>query len=170
MTGSLVTTVGTGEFRSLMSTFPTGVSVVTAIDQDGQPWGMTCSSICSVAVDPPTLLICVRRESPTLRAILRLSRFAVNLLHDRARATAELFASGKPNRFSMVRWRDEPASGGPHLIDDAHAVADCRMVRTVAAGDHLVVFGEVYGVRSQALEEPSPLLYGLRRYSSWPAG
>ncbi len=156
-------------FRSLMSLFPTGVAVVTAMDQHGRPWGMTCSSVCSVTVTPPILLVCLREASPTLDAVLRLGTFTVNLLHDRARPVAELFASGTPDRFDRVRWCSELFFGGPHLLDDAHAIADCQVTQTVRVGDHVVVFGEVFRVERQAPAKAKPLLYGLRRYSSWPS-
>jgi flavin reductase (DIM6/NTAB) family NADH-FMN oxidoreductase RutF len=160
---------GTGdalsEFRSFMAGFPTGVAVVTTIDPAGTPRGMTCSSVCSVTLTPPTLLVCLRAGSPTLAAVAEQTTFAVNLLHDRAQAVAQLFASGVPNRFQRVRWRAEPG-GGPHLIDDAHAVADCRVSRAELIGDHVVVFGEVFQVWQRP--SPEPLLYGLRRYAAWP--
>ncbi|MFE7130851.1 flavin reductase family protein [Streptomyces sp. NPDC057638] len=162
-----MTAVAPAEFRSLMSTFPSGVSIVTTTDLDGRPWGMTCSSVCSVAVEPPTLLVCLREGSPTLAAITRRSTFAVNLLHSRAQATADLFASGTPHRFDLVRWSAEAGAGGPHLVDDAHAIADCRISRTVSAGDHTVVFGNVTRVEHLVAADRSPLLYGLRKYASW---
>jgi flavin reductase (NADH) len=153
------------DFRSLMATFPTGVCVVTGLGLDGQPRGMTCSSVCSVALRPPTLLVCLRTASPTLAAVLGAGRFAVNLLHERAQSTAELFASGEPDRFQRVRWH--AASGGvPHLVDDAHAVADCVVAAAHPVGDHTVVYGEVLNVARQP--RPRPLLYGLRRYAAWP--
>jgi flavin reductase (DIM6/NTAB) family NADH-FMN oxidoreductase RutF len=155
------------EFRSLMSSFPTGVAVVTSADPDGTAWGMTCSTVCAVALNPPTLLVCLRRGSPTLRAMLRLSAFAVNLLHDGGQHTAELFASGATDRFDRVRWAREPRFGVPHLVDDAHAVADCEVTGSIPVGDHLVVFGEVWHVEQPTPAPRSPLLYGFRQYSSW---
>jgi flavin reductase (DIM6/NTAB) family NADH-FMN oxidoreductase RutF len=159
--------IGSARFRSLMSTFPTGVAIVTSIGSEGRPWGMTCSTVCSVAIDPPTLLVCLREHSPTLQAMLWLSTFAVNLLHGGARDAAELFASGAADRFDRVRWRHEPRFGGPHLMDAAHAVADCKVTGTIRVGDHIVVFGEVLGMVQQAKEASNPLLYGFRQYSSW---
>ena len=160
---------GAPDFRALMSTFPTGVAVVTAIGADGQPWGMTCSSVTSITTDPPTLLVSLRRGSPTLAGVLHGGRFAVNLLHHRGRDTAELFASGRPDRFDRVAWRDHGEFGGPHLTDDAHAVADCQVQRILAVGDHTVILGEVFGIATQE-PAPSPLMYGLRQYQSWTAG
>ena len=152
-------------FRALMATFPTGVSVVTTIDGDGLPRGMTCSSVCSVTTQPPTLLVCLRTASPTLAAVLDHGRFAVNLLHRDAKSTAELFASGDPLRFSSVHWRDD-GDGLPQLVDDAHAVARCQVTASHRVGDHTVVFGEVAHVTCRP--QARPLLYGLRSYLAWP--
>ncbi|QKW35621.1 flavin reductase family protein [Actinomadura sp. NAK00032] len=152
------------DFRAMMRGFPTGVAVVTALGPDGRARGMTCSSLCSVSLAPPTLLACLREGSPTLAAVLVRGAFAVNLLHADARRTAELFASGAPDRFDRVAWR--AGAAGPHLPAAAHAVADCAVRSPVPAGDHVVVFGEVYAVTGY--DDRGPLLYGLRRYGSWP--
>ncbi|MFI5800461.1 flavin reductase family protein [Streptomyces sp. NPDC051677] len=157
------------DFRSLMSGFPTGVVVVTTFDLEGRPRGMTCSSLCSVALDPPTLLVCMRQGSATLRAVEQRGSFAVNLLHGGGRLVAELFASGSPDRFDRVLWKVPPAAAGPHLPDDARAVADCKVTATKPVGDHTVVFGEVQEVTTP-LAAAAPLLYGLRRYATWPLG
>jgi flavin reductase (NADH) len=169
MTSEQVTASHAGPelFRSLMATLPAGVAVITVADADGTPWGLTCSTVCGVAMDPPTLLVCLRDESPTLRAMLRTSSFAVNLLHEAARGTAELFASGAPDRFDRVEWTRSPHGANPHLDGEAHAIADCRITGTVDVGDHVVVFGQVLDVRHLTGEDRVPLLYGFRRYSSW---
>jgi flavin reductase (NADH) len=152
------------DVRRLMVGFPTGVSVVTALAQDGTPWGMTCTSLCSVAPDPPTLLVCLRGNSPTLAAVLDSASLAVNLLHRGARSTAELFASGAPDRFDRVPWVAAP-NGGPHLTEAAHTIADCAVSADHAVGDHVVVIAELVAVTS--VRAPVPLLYGMRRYGSW---
>jgi flavin reductase (NADH) len=154
-------------FRSMMAAFPTGVAVVTTTDADGQPKGMTCSALCSVTLTPPTILICLRCGSPTLDAIVRQEKFAVNLLHHQATAVAALFASGDPSRFDRVYWRFGAARGGPELAADAHAAAHCQLIRADHMGDHVVVYGEVFNVWESA-ERRRPLLYGLRQYEAWP--
>lgn len=157
---------GSDGMRQLMAGFPTGVGIVTAFDTESRPWGMTCTSLASVALEPPTLLMCLRNGSPTLNAVLSAGEFAMNLLHQGARATAELFASGAPDRFDRVEWSVPPAAAGPHLSSDAHAVANCVVVRHHTHGDHVVVFAEVRDVHVNTT--PAPLLYGLRQYASWP--
>lgn len=158
-------TISVHGFRQLMATFPSGVAVVAAFDEQGRPRGMTCSSLCSVTTDPPTLLACLRNGSPTLDAIMWQATFTVNLLHEGAQVTAELFASGDPHRFAKTDWQAPPDCSGPHLMDAALAVADCRVSRVCAVGDHAVVFGEVLRARSGSGR--GPLLYGLRQYASW---
>ncbi|MEU7582050.1 flavin reductase family protein [Streptomyces sp. NPDC041068] len=152
-------------FRSMMSGFPSGVGVVTSTGHDGAPRGMTCSSVSSVSLDPPTLLVCLRHGSPTLEAILERGTFAVNLLHEGAQEVAKLFASGNPERFRMTPWEQATDAGGPHLVDDAHTIADCDVVMTHRTGDHVTVFGEARLItRRHAV---APLLYGLREFRAW---
>ena len=160
-------TVPVTEYRTLMAGFPTGVSVVTTMS-DGGPRGMTCSSLCSVTLNPPTLLVCLRSASPTLAAVLHRNAFAVNLLDEGAEEVAQLFASGTPDKFDRVNWRIDPAWGGPRLPSAAHAAANCRVVRTELVGDHVVVFGEVDDLWWGG--NTDPLLYGRRRYAAWPSG
>lgn len=153
------------DMRPLMASFPSGVVVTTAIHADGRPWGMTCTSLCSVSLDPPVLLVCLRSGSPTLTAISTSGAFAVNLLHDRARPSAELFASGAVDRFDRVRWHADGDAGGPHLVDAAHTIADCTVTGVSVVGDHTVVMGQVRAI--SRLRPVRPLLYGLRQYSTW---
>ena len=149
-----------------MSAFPTGVAVVTSGGAERGPQGMTCSSITSATLLPPTLLVCLRVGSATLKAVLSSGGFAVNLLHSAAQRAAEVFSGPVPDRFAQVSWRPSPA-GHPWLVDDAFALAECRVSETLTVGDHAVVLGEVCEI-SQITG--TPLLYGLRRFASWPRG
>ncbi|MEY9875818.1 flavin reductase (DIM6/NTAB) family NADH-FMN oxidoreductase RutF [Streptacidiphilus sp. MAP12-33] len=153
------------DIRPLMTRFPSGVSVITALDDEGLPRGLTCSSLASVALSPPTVVVCLRSASPSLVAVLDSGQFVLNLLHEDAQATSDLFASGATDRFERVEWRLPLGAGGPHLVNDSIAIADCRVVRTLEVGDHTAVFGEVQ--RLAVEEGAEPLLYGLRRYGRW---
>jgi flavin reductase (DIM6/NTAB) family NADH-FMN oxidoreductase RutF len=150
-----------------MAGFPSGVVIVTATGERQQLWGMTCSSLCSVTVEPPTLAVGMRGTSPTLRAALYSGAFAVNVLHAGGRSAAELFASGAPDRFDQVFWELPEGAAGPQLTRVTRAVADCRISQTVRVGSQCMVFGEVYAIRD--LADEAPLLYGLRRYGFWPS-
>ncbi|QYA99271.1 flavin reductase family protein [Streptomyces anulatus] len=149
-----------------MAGFPSGVGVVTTFAGDGSPRGMTCTSLCSVSLDPPILLVCLGTGSNTLKAVRESGAFAVNLLHAQGRPAAELFASGAPDRFDRVAWRAGAGDAGPHLTEDAHIIADCSVVGDQVVGDHAVLMGEVRA--AVPVRRERPLLYGLRRFSVWP--
>jgi flavin reductase (DIM6/NTAB) family NADH-FMN oxidoreductase RutF len=152
-------------YRAVMSAFPTGVAVVTSTDRAGQPRGLTCNSLTSVTLTPPTLLVCIHTGSPTLAAIRDRGAFAVNLLHARARYAATIFASHDADRFAEIRWRAAPETGLPWLHADAFALAECRLAGATQVGDHLVVLGEVIAAHRYP---GTPLLYGLRHFTGWP--
>lgn len=168
-TGAAATnaTVGPDGYRRLMSAFPTGVAVVTAVDGAGQPHGLTCTSLTSVTLQPPTLLVCLGESSGTLAAIRQAGHFAVNLLHDRARRAAEVFSTPVPDRFSQVTWRPSMRTGQPLLLADAFAYAECTVVGVSLVGDHAVVLGQVVAIEQSTTDVP--LMYGLRQFIRWPA-
>ncbi|WP_218108777.1 MULTISPECIES: flavin reductase family protein [unclassified Streptomyces] len=152
-------------FRGLMRSFPTGVAVVTAVDRKGRPHGLTCTSLSSVTLDPPSLLVCLNTASGTLRALRDSGAFTVNLLHARGLDAAKIFSSPAEDRFTRVGWRPGPRLGQPWLEEDAFAFAECRLSATTVVGTHAVVFGEVVHVEQRT---DSPLLYGQQRFSHWP--
>lgn len=166
MTETPARPVALDAYRGLMSSFPTGVAVVTTLDPDGRPFGLTCTSLASVTLRPPTLLVCIDVRSGTLRAARAHGRFAVNLLHARGRRAAEVFSRPSADRFAQVPWRPAPRTRVPWLAEDAFAIAECALVDATVVGDHAVVIGEVVHVDQTA---DVPLMYGERRFARWSA-
>ncbi|MFL6128487.1 MAG: flavin reductase family protein [Mycobacteriales bacterium] len=159
------------DFRRVMSAFPSGVSVVTARDAEGRPRGLTCSSLCSLSMDPPMMLACVNRRNGSLAAIRASGGFAVNLLRAGRGVVSDEFASASADKFSRVRWRPSPRSGLPWLLDDSLAFVDCRLVADLAAGSHTILVGLVVDGRDVPEEngagtsaEDRPLVHWRRRY------
>ncbi|MGW3240314.1 flavin reductase family protein [Streptomyces olivaceus] len=150
-----------------MSGFPTGVVVVTAHCLPDDPCGLTCSSLISVTLQPPTLLISIKSGSPVLSSICQSGLFAVNLLHAKGERAARIFSSPIPERFSQVKWRATPNFRLPWLFDDAFAVAECELSETHEVGDHVLTMGRVARIEQSTC--PSPLLYGKRQFAAWPA-
>ncbi|MBB5958557.1 flavin reductase (DIM6/NTAB) family NADH-FMN oxidoreductase RutF [Saccharothrix tamanrassetensis] len=160
--GSTGNGVTPGAFREFMGAYFTGVTIITSIDDEGRPHGLTCNSLTSVTLSPPTLLVSLDARSGTLDALRSRSGFVVNLLHDGGQGAAELFASPDPDRFELVNWRRSPRLGLPWLVDDAYAEAECEVDRTMVVGDHVLVFGRVVDVEGGS---GSPLLYGMRNFA-----
>ncbi|MFE1174110.1 flavin reductase family protein [Streptomyces sp. NPDC058773] len=155
-------------FRGFMSSYFTGVTVLTALDDAAEPHGLTCNSLTSVSLAPPTLLVCLQQHSGTLAAIRDCGGFVVNLLHDHARSTAELFAAPTPHRFRRTAWEPSPRLGLPWLSAGTHAIAECRATTIHVVGDHTVVYGEVVGVTAVRDSPYGPLLYGRRTFFDAP--
>lgn len=155
-------------FRETMGAFPTAVSIVTALDDSGEPRGLTCSAVCSLSAAPPTLLVCVNRRNGSLAAIRHSAGFVVNLLRAQSSGLSDRFASPSPDKYDGVSWRPSPASGLPLLHDDTLAHADCRLVADIEAGSHAILIGRLRtGATAPAPAEP--LLYWRRAYGSWQA-
>jgi flavin reductase (DIM6/NTAB) family NADH-FMN oxidoreductase RutF len=152
------------DYRLLMSGFPTGVAVITALDGDGHPHGLTCTSLSSVTLAPPTLLVCLNTNSGTLAAVRCSHSFAVNLLHSQGRKAATVFSSNVVDRFGLIAWRPTPVIESVWLHRDAFAVAECKVSQIIPVGDHEVVLGEVVNI---VYASATPLLYGMRQFSSW---
>ncbi|WP_078971339.1 flavin reductase family protein [Streptomyces chattanoogensis] len=160
--------IGPEAFRALMGSHAGAVAVITTADERGNPYGFTCTALCSLSLDPPLLLVCVSNTGRTLPVLVERGEFVVNLLHGRGRRAAEAFAGRTAERFSSVPWEAAPDSGVPLLREDSHTLARCRVDRLHPAGDHTIVIGEVVWTDASEETGPGPLLYGRRRYVAWP--
>ena len=81
------------EQRHLMTYFPTGVTVVASVDEANTPYGMTCSSLTSVCLEPPMILVSLTTSSRTFRYAIKQGTFGVTLLDDAAQEVARRFAA-----------------------------------------------------------------------------
>ena len=66
--------------RDALGRFATGVAVVTAIDPDGRPIGLTVNSFSAVSLDPALVLWCLDNGSVNLGAFRRASHHVINIL------------------------------------------------------------------------------------------
>ena len=129
-------------FVEIMASYPAGVAVVTTLDTDGTPRGLTTTAVSSVSAEPPLLLVCVDLTSRTLPALRAGGRFVVNFLREGRSELARLFASKAEDKFAGVEWRPS-ATGMPVLEADALAWAECVTVHEIEPGDHVVLLGQV---------------------------
>ncbi|HUG56576.1 MAG TPA: flavin reductase family protein [Candidatus Limnocylindrales bacterium] len=153
-------------FRSIAASFPTGVTVVTAVGEDGEPRGLASNAFASVSASPPLVLVCVDKGSRTLAAIQRAGAFVVNFLSSDAEAVARKFASKDADKFAGVAWRPSARAGGaPILTERTVAHAECLVEQAIEAGDHWIFIGRV---EDGTAPDGRPLLYFKRRYGAPP--
>lgn len=158
------------DYRAAISRFLTGVTLVTA-RHEGLAQGITASAVASVTLEPPTLLICLNRQSATCHAVSGAGRFCVHILADDQLELARHFASRIPDKFANLvelglgSTHDSPL-GNP-IVDGALAYLECRVVTQTDVGTHRVFFGEVVSVDAR---EGSPLAYFRGQFASLGGG
>lgn len=150
-------------FRSVLSHWPTGVSVVSTLDDDGAPVGVVIGSFSSVSLDPPLVAFALKKASSSLDIIRRHSAFSVNVLSREQAPLVDAFCAGGPrDRFRDVRYHLSDA--GLPRIHDAVAWIDARLETEHEGGDHMILIGRV-----TALDEGSagsPLVFSRGRLGS----
>lgn len=152
--------------RRAFGDFPTGVTVVTVGGE--RPHGMTANSFTSVSLDPPMVLVCIARTATMHDRILAVDHFAVSVLGSEHATVARYFAdASRPSgqaQFDPGAWVLGTGDDAPYL-QHAEAVFLCRRGAVHDAGDHIVVLGEVRGVRRSGGQ--APLLFAHGRLSAW---
>lgn len=144
-------------FRKTMSRFATFVTVITVATPDG-PAGCTATSVFSLSLRPPTLVVSLRSAGRTLEDVLDAGRFAVNVLSWRQRDLSGRFAAGDPrHRFDGLPYS---VWGGAPVLDGTSASVVCRLRHTMPALDHTLLFGTVALTRTRREEPPLVLLDG----------
>ncbi|MGW5676084.1 flavin reductase family protein [Streptomyces sp. NPDC003860] len=141
-----------GEFRRVLGHFATGVTVVTAQDDDG-PAGFACQSFSSLSLDPPLIAFMVGRTSTTWPRIARAGSFCVNVLGEEQGELCRGFAVSGADKFAGVTHRPAPVSGAP-LLAGTTAWVDCAVHAVHTGGDHLIVVGRVTALGAEADGDP----------------
>ena len=149
------------DFKAALGRFASGVTVVTLGGADDH--GMTASEFCSLSLDPPLVLVCVKNGNATHGKLMEATGFGINILGADQKDLSNRFAGwGFPE--GKDKWADLEVSrgtvSGAPLIDGALAHLDCSLYGTRDGGDHTIFIGLVehavgFGERD-ALE---PLLY-----------
>jgi flavin reductase (DIM6/NTAB) family NADH-FMN oxidoreductase RutF/DNA-binding IclR family transcriptional regulator len=160
------TPLDAAEFRRVLGHHPTGVCVVTAMDPEQGPIGMTVGSFASVSLDPPLILFMPKSDSVTFERIRRIGTFSVNVLSADQGDVCRQFAGRTEGRFAGISWKLSPAMAP--VIDGSVAWIDCTIAEVHPAGDHFVVIGAVQAMDTLPDVGP-PLLFfqgGYGRFST----
>ncbi|MFG1431189.1 flavin reductase family protein [Xanthobacter sp. V2C-8] len=150
-------------YRAAMRKLAGAVSVLTVGVGESRT-GLTATSVSSLSIDPPTLLICVNRASSSLDALRAHRSFAINVLRAEHQPLADQFA-GKgglkgPERYRGAEWT-RLGTGAP-VLADALAAFDCELEEAIERHSHFIIIGRV--VASRITETAEPLLYWAGAY------
>ncbi len=161
----LTTPIDGALFRQTMSRYASGVTVVAAMDEAGMPWGLTASSVSSVSLHPPLVLVCIDKKANTYEVMTKASFFAMNFLNHRQDELALLFATRGADKFADMPYQ-VGVTGAPLLPEVSIAVIECRMFAQYDGGDHTIVVGEVVAA---SVSEGLPLLFYNRTFGTFAA-
>ncbi len=128
-------------FRHTMSQLATGVTIVTAKVARGRALGLTASSVTSLSLDPPMLLVCIGRDAVIHDAILEAEHFGVNVLAAGQRELARRFADRDREYLEDGEYVLSP--NGVPLLPGSLARIECRRRSRHEGGDHTIVTGIV---------------------------
>jgi flavin reductase (DIM6/NTAB) family NADH-FMN oxidoreductase RutF len=145
----------------MLSRFATGVTVVTVQGPDGRPHGMTVSSLTSVSLEPPLVLVCIDRSARMHRLITGADGFVVNVLAADQEELSRRFADPHDDRFEGLQCRATP--GGLVYFDGTLAHIEARTQALHEAGDHTIVVGRVIGGDAR---DGRPLMYFRGGYTA----
>lgn len=140
-------------FRRIVGGFLTGVTVITTT-AGGEDFGMTANAVTSLSLDPPSLLVCMKRDSATCRAALEAGAFVVNVLAERQLDAALAFARPGKERFPAFAI-ERTEEGLPALVGSVATFA-CRVADVIPGSTHEVFVAEVAGA---AAGEGRPLAF-----------
>lgn len=151
----------TRALRNALGRFATGVAIVTAIDPDGQPIGLTVNSFSAVSLDPALVLWCLDNGSHSLEAFRRASHHAINILAAEQMDLSNRFATWPVDRFAGLPW--QAGLGGAPVFPGCCAVFEVANQSQMAGGDHTVFIGQVE--RYTDNPTPAPLLFHAGQYA-----
>ena len=141
--------------RDALGCFATGVTVVTALDAEQKPAGITVNSFTSVSLDPPLLLVCLHKQAACAAALIAAAKFAINVLQTGQQPASITFSTRVEDRFGAMAWSCDEA--GAPILKDSLCVFECERYAVYDGGDHHILVGQVIKASFDAAMDP--LLY-----------
>ena len=148
------------EFINSMRGVSSTVNVISSQYEDTDH-AMTASSVVSLSLDPPSMLVCVNKEASIHKKKEKERFFCINILAKDQIDLANLCSSAdnEDSRFNSEEW--SLMKGIPYN-NESSANIFCRCFDSFFHSSHTVFFGEVVEVINNNKE--GPLMYGAGKY------
>lgn len=155
-------------FRQAMRQMVGGVCVITAHDGERRT-GLTATSVVSVSMDPPELLISVNRSSSSWPVLEKAGSFGINVLSHAQQHVAENF-SGRTGLKGSDRYVDDDwqqTEQGVWLSRNALASFACEIEKVMLHREHALIIGAVKFIELGT--QSAPLAYWQGSYGTFAA-
>ena len=152
------------DFKACLSRFASGVTIVT-YSHENNFGGITVSSFSSLSLDPPLVLFCIQKTTPSHEKIKSSGAFCVNILSSEQENLSNSFAKHDLNKHDLIvkNGFSEKVTKSP-ILKDTLAFLDCEVENFFDGGDHSIIVGKVLDLGSSP--DKRPLLYYNKKYHS----
>jgi flavin reductase (DIM6/NTAB) family NADH-FMN oxidoreductase RutF len=152
--------VSAEQFKAGLASFGAGVTVVTTLDADGKPAGLTVTAFSALSKNPPLCLVCIGHEADAYPSLRGATSYAVNVLAREQLDLAMQFATHGRDKFAGVDYRPGAVTGCP-ILSGVLSALECKIVSRVQSGDHDIVVGSIESVEAH---DGEPLVYFRGRF------
>lgn len=145
------------QMRRAMRRQAASVSVISSIDEQDRIQAMTATSVTSLTLDPPALLVCINRWAAVHEPLAAGRAFCVNILSRNQQLIAKNCSRGRSIRdhLSTDNWQTGP--GGVPYLQGAQANLFCQSDKSVCYATHTIFIGRVEHVQLHG--DVDPLIY-----------
>jgi flavin reductase (DIM6/NTAB) family NADH-FMN oxidoreductase RutF len=151
-------------FRKAMRVLAGGVAVVT-VGQGPDRSGFTATSVESLSVEPPRLLLSMSESSSSWKQLQEYPFFGVNILRADHWSLADQFAGRSglegADRYRGAKWTTLLRDGAA-ILEDALAGVDCVIEEMLPRHGHVIIIGRVREILQPT--DGQPLLYWQGAY------
>lgn len=139
--------------KGAMRRLASGVAIVTALG-DGAPVGMAATSITSLTMEPPAILVCVNRTASIHAHLSAGCPITINLLSRDQQDVSAAFggAVARELRFGVGAWTAD--HHGLPILTGAQANLSCSVDQLIPYGTHSIVIARVDTVRLSDMVAP----------------
>lgn len=145
------------QLRDALGRFATGVCVVTAIDEEMGPIGMTVNSFSALSLEPPLVLWSIQKDSERFAIFNDTTGFGLSILSEEQSALSNRYAQKQNYHLEAGSFRI--GRGGQAILRDCMCSFECRLWERVEGGDHIIQIGEVIDIHQRPHGRPL-LFYG----------
>lgn len=149
------------ELRRAFSCFATGVTVITGIDQNGKPVGITISSFNTVSLNPPLVLWSIGSQSDLCNSFRIGQKQLIHVLDVNQKDLALVFAKQLNKNSIQMEHQIEPS--GLMRLANCLAYFECETIAVHEGGDHHIIVARVLSIEQDS--DRHPLLFAQSQFN-----
>jgi len=157
----LQTPFSTQELRRAFSCFATGVTVITGIDQNGKPVGITISSFNTVSLNPPLVLWSIGSQSDLCNSFRIGQKQLIHVLDVNQKDLALVFA--KQLNKNNIQMEHQIKPSGLMRLANCLAYFECETIAVHEGGDHHIIVARVLSIEQDS--DRYPLLFAQSQFN-----